>query len=205
MQSRGQGPVVEQFLDKLNLKESLRTSRETGAVLPLDSNIEKILAEHPACGGALTFDEFKQDICQIRPLPATLAGYTHKLDRSWTDVDATRLGNWICDQYSFNVPRDKVHAQCEALAKKNSYHPVRGYLQALTWDGKPRLASLFSRYFGAKDSAYMQAVSRMFMIGAVARVMRPGCKLDTAPILVGKQGAGSLMLEFLLHGPFSTL
>ena len=37
--------------------------------------------------------------------------------------------------------------------------------------------------------AYLEAVSRCFFIGAVARVMQPGCKVDNMLVLEGLQGA----------------
>lgn len=73
------------------------------------------------------------------------------------------------------------------VASKNKFHPVRQYLQGLVWDGVPRLDSMASQYLGANEPRHGRLV-RKFMVGAVTRVMRPGCKLDTALMLVGAQG-----------------
>ena len=58
-----------------------------------------------------------------------------------------------------------------ASATRQRFHPVRDYLNALTWDGTPRLDTLFIDYLGAADSAYARAVTRKALVGAVARVM----------------------------------
>jgi predicted P-loop ATPase len=45
--------------------------------------------------------------------------------------------------------------------------------------------ALCHRYRGAEATEYTRAVSIAFLLGAVARVMRPGCQVDTMPILEG--------------------
>ncbi len=77
---------------------------------------------------------------------------------------------------------------CETVGKKRPFHPVRDWLNGLKWDGVARIDHLFERYYGASPGDYTRAVSRNFMIGAVARIYRPGCKLDNMVVLEGKQG-----------------
>ena len=75
---------------------------------------------------------------------------------------------------------------------------MREYLTGLTWDGTCRVDTLFIDYIGAEDTEYIRAVTRKWMCGAVARVMVPGIKFDTAIVLYGAQGLGkSLILERL--------
>ena len=65
---------------------------------------------------------------------------------------------------------------------------VREWLLDLKWDGTDRIETLFSRGFGASPTPYIQSIGRCFMIGMVARVLNPGCKLDTMVVLEGAQG-----------------
>jgi hypothetical protein len=93
------------------------------------------------------------------------------------------------------------------MAHRNAFHPVQDYLDGLRWDGEQRLGRLFQHYFNAElpDEAdlpakpgeatprdkvvcYLEHISQCFMVSAVARIRKPGCKVDHLPVLVGPQG-----------------
>ena len=58
-----------------------------------------------------------------------------------------------------------------------------------------------SRYCGAEDNIYVREVSRCWLLGAVARAYRPGCKFDFCLVMEGEQGIGkSKALEILSNG-----
>ena len=100
-----------------------------------------------------------------------------------------------------------------AVAHDHSYHPVRNYLNALRWDNIERVSTLFLRYFNAelpddlaerdRQVAYLEHIGIGFMVGAVARVMVPGCKVDHIPVVVGRdQGLlKSTAIRTLCHDP----
>ncbi len=67
---------------------------------------------------------------------------------------------------------------------------VRDYLDALVWDGVPRIDRWLVEYAGVEDSSYIRAVSRAFLVAAVRRVRQPGCSFDTMLVLEGAQGTG---------------
>lgn len=100
---------------------------------------------------------------------------------------------WLSRTYGLHFkPRD-VQEGIYATAQANAYHPVREYLSALpAWDGEGRVARLLPEVLGLADSpqlALYQKYIRRFLVSAVARVMQPGCKVDTALIFTGEQGA----------------
>lgn len=71
---------------------------------------------------------------------------------------------------------------------------MQDYIEGLTWDGTPRLDTLFIDYLGAEDSLYNRTVCRKAFVAAVARAMLPGCKYDNMLILCGPQGIGKSTL-----------
>jgi predicted P-loop ATPase len=81
-----------------------------------------------------------------------------------------------------------VHDAVAIVARENSFHPVREYLQSLKWDGTPRLAHWLEDYLGAEEREVIRAMGRKWLISAVARVMEPGCQADYALVLEGHEG-----------------
>jgi predicted P-loop ATPase len=73
---------------------------------------------------------------------------------------------------------------------KRHYHPVRNYLNALVWDGRPRIDTWLTEYGRAIDTAYTRAIGRKTLCAGVRRVMQPGCKWDHVLIIEGAQGIG---------------
>lgn len=63
-------------------------------------------------------------------------------------------------------------------------------LDALTWDGIPRVGTLLNVYLGAERNAYVSEVERILFCEGIARVYSPGCKADYMPILCGAEGIG---------------
>jgi predicted P-loop ATPase len=88
-----------------------------------------------------------------------------------------------------------------AVATENSVHPVREYLEGLTWDGKPRLETWLHDYMGARQTAYSAAVGGCSLRASVARIFRPGCKADTMPVLQGGQGTYKSSALRVLYSP----
>jgi len=84
------------------------------------------------------------------------------------------------------APSD-VLAAIGAAAEQRPFHPIRQYLDSIDWDGTPRLRSIARDYLGS-DSELHAEMARRFMIGCIARALNPGCKLDTALMLYGRQG-----------------
>ena len=104
--------------------------------------------------------------------------------------DEVREWIWleIDKRFGFRPPSDLFEIMLRDQARRHPVHPVRGYLQALVWDGTPRLDTWLSHYGGAADTDYTRAVGALVLIAAVRRIFQPGCKFDELLILESPQG-----------------
>ena len=110
------------------------------------------------------------------------------MPRPCTDVDVGIVQERLQHLGLKKISKDVAHQAVEIRAHECRFHPVRDYLEALEWDGVPRLASLFPAYFGSDDTEYARAIGVMFLISMVARIFEPGCKADYLPVIEGPQG-----------------
>ena len=102
------------------------------------------------------------------------------------DVDYSGVRNYIECVYGI-VSSQKIDDAIALDVEKHQYHPIREYINSLTWDGIPRIDTLLIDYFGAADNKYTRAAIRKALCAAVARVFRPGTKYDMVLVLVGEQ------------------
>lgn len=152
-----------------------------------------VLKYDPALKGKIRLDEFAHRLVVIDDLPWRGKDETPY----WTDTDDACLRNYFATKYLIKG-KGIIDDALQEVTQANKFHPVREYLTGLTWDCECRVDTLFIDYIGAEDTEYIRAVTRKWMCGAVARVMVPGIKFDTAIVLYGAQGLGkSLILERL--------
>ena len=176
----------EDFLEKL--KRDRRGTPESDVF-----NCLVVLKYDPALRGRIRLDEFAHRLVVTNDLPWRGKDETPY----WTDTDDACLRNYFATKYLIKG-KGIIDDALQEVTQDNKFHPVREYLTSVTWDGTCRVDTLFIDYIGAEDTEYIRAVTRKWMCGAVARVMNPGVKFDTAIVLYGSQGLGkSLILERL--------
>jgi predicted P-loop ATPase len=144
------------------------------------------LRHAPELKGLVRYDEFSRRMELTRAPVWRPEAATGDL---WTDDDDVSLQAWL-QSVSVDVrARNCVADSVGVVARENHYHPVRDYLKGLKWDGTWRLGLWLKQHLGATgEPAYLEAIGRRFMVSAVARVMRPGCKVDHTLVLEGAQG-----------------
>jgi len=98
------------------------------------------------------------------------------------------------------APKNDCTDALLAACHESVLSPVSHYLEDLIWDGKPRLLSWLAKYCGAEDNDFNRKVGKLWMISAVARALKPGCKADCCLVLEGKQGAGKSTAFKVLAG-----
>lgn len=177
---------------------------EAGTPRPVRENIELALRYDAGLVGLLAFDEFSQAVVFTRTPPWTERYSSAKAVKAgdpWTDEDDIRLAGYLSERARLlDLNEKKVRAAVTVVARDRTIHPVREYLSKLTWDGTPRMTSWLSAYFGVEDSPYVQNVGKWWLISAVARVMKPGCKVDHTLVFEGAQGIAKSSALHVLGG-----
>ncbi len=94
--------------------------------------------------------------------------------------------------YAYGLRHDQRHTDAfNILSSERAYNPVTEILEALVWDGVPRMDTLLVKWLKCEDTPYTREVSRLIFAGGIHRAFNPGCKFDEVPILIGeKQGEG---------------
>lgn len=146
-------------------------------------NVLSILGEDPKWSSRLSYDTFAQEVLRDG---APLA-----------EERATELTAQLAYDYQLDTTSARVIECVRAVARRHETHPVRDWLRSLAWDGVSRIGDLMRLGFGAdlstadeEDCELVSTIGEKFMLSLVARVMRPGCKMDTMLVLTGKQGTG---------------
>lgn len=177
-----------------------RLSRsEKGNILPTLSNVYLILENHPQWKGVIAYDEFSglEQKVKLPPFPNAELG-------PWIDKDDLRCTLWLQQKFGFAPRQDVVMGAVLLIADLNKYHVVRDYLDALTWDGTKRLERWLVDHLGAEDTPYNRTIARKWLIAAVARIYRPGCKADNVLIIEGEQGLNKSTALKVLGGEWFT-
>jgi len=165
-----------------------------GRPFPNVYNAHRILAGHKHYAGKVWFDEFHQ---RIR---TTLLGSP---PRDWRDSDDAALLTFC--QGPLEIPKMHVEAIRQAvtlLAADERRSEPREWINSLEWDSEARLGMLMSKGLGAEDNDYTMMVGENLIKACVARIERPGCKVDAMVVLEGGQGTGKTQAIELLAGPW---
>jgi predicted P-loop ATPase len=140
-----------------------------------EANVIIALSSDPAFAGTIAFDEFRQEVVVLQPVPWDAQDMDYP--RPWEDSDDIRLAEWL-QHREVNVAPLVVGRSVGAVARERCIHPVRAYLDSLHWDGTPRIETWASRYLGAASTDLTHAMGSLWLISAIARIYRPGVKAE---------------------------
>lgn len=185
--------------DTVNWMNKLQVSLSTGAPAKTIDNALIVLENDPLLKGKIAFNEFAKTIEVTGSLPWD----KREGHRKWVSFDDAGLAHYIEHTHLLKNYKD-IDIAFTLCAKRHSFNPINDYLTSLTWDGVKRVDTILVDYLGAIDTPYCRAVIRKSLAAAVARIMTPGIKYDTMPILSGPQGIGkSTFLRLLGRDGFS--
>ena len=155
------------------------------SVKQLVHNFEIVMDKDSRFTGKIRLNEFAQQPYLYGSVPWE----NENNCRAWSSHDDSALFSLIQADYGLKSRQDFADA-LKNVSMRNKFHPVRELLDSLTWNGKEHIRSLLPEYLGAEDSDYTYQVMRLWMLGAVSRVYKPGSKFDYTIILQGLQGIG---------------
>lgn len=188
-------------LDGKDLEDMLSglDADKKGNYLPTLRNYQMIIENDPKLKGCIEYDEFARQVFIKGPLPwRTPSDY---YDAFWTNADDSNLRCYLnAEPYGLKASIQNVQDAFDAVMCRHSFHPIREYLEGLTWDGVERLDSLYIDYFGALDTPLNRAMTRKSFVAAVARVFEPGCKWDYVLTIIGSEGLGKSSLLAKMGG-----
>lgn len=182
---------------KILLKEKLSVDKN-GNLKKTLKNAEAILQYDPEIAGVFGYDMFSE-MPVLKRSPYWRKEINLRTENEdcknvqdyegMEDLDESYLRLHFEEKYDFDT-RASLTDALNITAHKNSFHPVRDYLNSLEWDGVSRLERIFIDCFGVPESQYSKEVGLKFFVGAVRRVFMPASKMDYIPVLVSEEGLG---------------
>ena len=158
-------------------------STEKGSVRNSIRNCLTVFQNDPLLSGAIAKNLLTERVDIVKPI-----GY-HRIGTAITDTDMNYLLLYLEETYGLTSEK-KITAAIGIVANENGYHPVRDYLNGLSWDGQERIRYCLRHFLGADTDQYTYEALRLFLLGAIHRAFCPGCKFEVMLCLVGGQGAG---------------
>ena len=166
--------------------EQVRRSLEQtgkGKVSNTAANYKRVLQLDPLLQGAIRKNLLTERVDIVKPL-----GW-YRDSTTLTDVDIKYLLLYLEENYGLTIEK-KIQDAVMVIANENRYHPVRDFLNSLQWDGTERIRYCLHHFLGADIDDYTYEAMLLFLLGAISRAFRPGCKFEVMLCLVGGQGAG---------------
>lgn len=109
---------------------------------------------------------------------------------------------WFIENFGYQCGKEDLLDTLLYLAQKKSFNPVVQYLNSVRqFASRVSIDNLATRYFGTNNPLYDLFV-KVWLIGAVARALNPGCQLDYVLVLYGKQRIGKSSFFRGLGGPW---
>ncbi len=170
-------------------RKDLRMDKAGKKLLKFVPNLDVIFKNDSRFRGTLTLNEMTRGIhWHGEPVRESFAH----------DIHAE-----FCKHWGAVFSRDDVVSAAVSCAHRNPFHPMKEMLYALpAWDRQERIRRILPEILMGEDTPLHQQMIRCFFVGAVRRVFQPGCKLDTALVLVGRQGAMKSTFFRIIGGPF---
>lgn len=160
---------------EIEIDTSWMKRNRAGEIIPQSQSLYSAISQMP-----IGFDKFLDS-------PIILRG--DKWDR-FNDGDYVKISIRL-ERMGFRSPSfSSVKEVTRAVFLDKTRDIAIDWANELKWDGVERCKSLFSTYFGVKESEYEQSCSLYFTTAMAGRLLNGGCQADMVVVLVGGQGLG---------------
>lgn len=193
------GAAVQELLDPGDWRNTLERNQQDGKPRNSLKNLLIIFNELAEGEPFIQRDDFAFEDKWLKEMP--WGDYT---GGALTDGHCRAIKVYLSEHFRMEPDVSRILEALLYCSESNHYHPVKDYLDTLTWDGKPRAEDWLINYLGAHGSPkeYLRAVGLKTLVAMVARVMEPGIKFDHVLILEGNQGAGKSSAARILSDPW---
>lgn len=189
--------IIADIQNRCEWKRDNRGNRIS--IRPTQANLDLIFEEDPNLRGLVGYNQFQDTYALLKKAPwhsdNNFAG------GQWRDADTAELRGYIRRNYAELKDKEGIEDTVVHFANQNAFHPVKQYFYNLPrWDGTKRAENLLKEFLGADDTPQVSEVTLNWLLAAVARIFRPGCRYQTALVLHGNQGIGKSYLPERLGG-----
>ena len=168
---------------------------KSGHIIQNTANVCTILLHDPELKN-ICYNTFRDSLDVTGPLP------WKQVKKGFGDADWANLRNYFAKKYEITSVQMIRDAVLGTYSSERAYHPIRDYLESLSWDGTARIDSLLENYLGAENSEYTKQTIAITLIAAVARIYKPGYLFQTVLVLSGPQGIGKSTFFAKLFSPY---
>lgn len=115
----------------MSIKEvkAMLDTTEKGGVRNSIKNCLTVFQHDPLLSGAIAYNLLTDLTDIVKPI-----GYDRSPSASMTDTDMKYIRLYLEENYDLTSEK-KIMDAADLAAHQNSYHPVRDFLNSLTWDG----------------------------------------------------------------------
>ena len=106
------------------------------------------------------------------------------------EESAGKISLYLFEKYQIRLSTGKVFEYLQTTATERGFNPVKDFITRETWDGTQRAETALIDYLGAADTALNRAVTKKWLVAAVARIFEPGIKFDYVLTIPGAEGIG---------------
>lgn len=163
-------------------------------ILSNEDNVAKVLEMYDKLKGIIWYDEFYDQV---------MTNWNTGEIRAWDEIETIQLQTLFQRYFGFHkLQLQTVERGVKFASRLDIRNEPLEWLRSLEWDQTERVESFFIDCCGSDDSEYTRAITKNFWVSMVARVIKPGCKVDNMVVLEGNQRIKKSTLLDVLGGKY---